>query len=201
MLDLPGPPHALPGVETLQRLRCDSRQGLSAEEVNARRAAFGRSIFETAAPEPGWRKFLHQFEGPVIWILLVAAALAGFMGEWSDAVVILAIVLLNGAVGYFQEEKATRALEALRGLSPAMAKAVRSGVRQFLPASELVPGDLVEVEPGDKVPADARLLECFAAQVLEATLTGESTPVEKDADAILPESTILAERRNMIHCG
>ena len=73
MLDLPGPPYALPGLEVLQRLGSDSQQGLSAEEVIARRAKFGRNIFETAAPEPGWRKFLHQFEGPVIWILLATS--------------------------------------------------------------------------------------------------------------------------------
>ena len=194
-------PYTASATEVLAKLGCDAERGLSIAEANARRVAFGPNALETAPPEPIWKKLLRQFQGLVIWLLVAAAAIAVLMGEWTDAVVILAIVALNGALGFFQEEKAARTLEALRDLSPSLAKVVRANSLQSLPASELVPGDLIELEPGDKAPADARLLDCFAVEVMEAALTGESTPVEKEAAAVLPESTSLADRRNMVFSG
>src|SRR3569623_49758 len=201
MQELLPAPYTASATEVLAKLGCDAERGLSIAEANARRVAFGPNALETAPPEPIWKKLLRQFQGLVFLLLGAAAAIAVVMGEWTDAVVILAIVALNGALGFFQDENGARTLECLRDLSPSLAKVVRANSLQSLPASELVPGDLIELEPGDKAPADARLLDCFAVEVMEAALTGESTPVEKEAAAVLPESTSMADRRNMVFSG
>ena len=201
MHDVRQTPHAASCEQILQALTGDPLRGLSAEQVDARRAAAGFNALEVAPPEPAWKKFLAQFKSLVIWILIAAALVAGALGEWLDAVAILAIVLVNGVLGFVQEEKAERTLEALHRLSPALAKVVRSGVRQTLPARELVPGDLIELEAGDNVPADARLLESFSLQAMEAALTGESTPVAKDAQAAIAAEAPLGDRANMVFAG
>lgn len=201
MLDVRQTPHAASGADVLQELSCDPREGLSAEEVENRRAAAGFNELEVAPAEPRWKKFLAQFNSLVIWILIAAAVIAGALGEWIDAVAILMIVLLNGILGYMQEEKAERTLEALNRLSPRLAKAVRAGVVQSLPARELVPGDLVELEAGDNVPADARLVESFGLEAMEAALTGESTPVAKNARAVIAAEAPLGDRANMVYSG
>ncbi len=123
------------------------------------------------------------------------------MAEWVDTAAILAIVLVNGIIGFLQEEKAGRALAALQKLSSPMAKVIRDGVLQLVPASELVPGDRIELEAGDNIPADARLLSGFGVRVQEASLTGESVPVDKEADCVLPENSPLGDRRNMVYMG
>ncbi|HUY87186.1 MAG TPA: cation-translocating P-type ATPase [Pirellulales bacterium] len=194
-------PHAASCEQLLQALGGDPLRGLSAEQAGRRRAAAGFNALEVAPPEPSWKKFLAQFNGLVIWILIAAALIAGALGEWIDAVAILMIVLLNGVLGFVQEEKAERTLEALHRLSPALAKVVRSGTRQTLPARELAPGDLIELEAGDNVPADARLIESFSLQAMEAALTGESTPVVKDAQAAVPAEAPLGDRANMVFSG
>ena len=201
MLDPRQTPHAATSEQVLQALGCDPLAGLSPEQVVERRAAAGFNELAVAPPEPRWKKFLGQFSSLVIWILIAAALVAGVLGEWIDAAAILTIVLVNGILGYVQEEKAERTLEALHRLSPALAKAVRGGTRQSLPASELVPGDLVELEAGDNVPADARLIESFSLAAMEAALTGESTPVAKDARAAVAADAPLADRANMVFSG
>ena len=123
------------------------------------------------------------------------------MAEWVDTAAILAIVLVNGIIGFLQEEKAGRALAALQKLSSPMAKVIREGVLQLVPARELLPGDRIELEAGDNIPADARLLSGFGVRVQEASLTGESVPVDKEADCVLPENSPLGDRRNMVYMG
>ena len=150
---------------------------------------------------PGWKKFLAQFRELVIWILIVAAIISGALGEWVDALAILAIVLLNGVLGFLQEAKAEQALAALRGMSAPMARVRRGGNWQSLPAQDLVPGDLVELESGDNVPADLRLIEAFRVTIQEAALTGESVPVEKHANEVYAVETSLADRANMAYMG
>jgi len=152
-------------------------------------------------PIPTWQKLLAQFKDLVIWILLVAAIVSGVLGEWIDAIAILAIVLLNGMIGYFQEERAEQALAALQKLSSPMAKVLRGGLFKPLPAIELVPGDIIDVEAGDSIAADARLIDAFNLTVQEAALTGESVPVEKDAEAVLDPGISLGDRRNMAFMG
>jgi len=148
-----------------------------------------------------WKKLAGQFSDLVIWILIVAAVIAGVIGEWVDTVAILAIVLLIGMIGFMQEERAERALASLQKMSSPMAKVLRDGAMHLLPASEMVPGDCILLEAGDNVPADARLLTAHSLQVQEAALTGESLPTEKNTDCTLPDNASLGDRRNMVYMG
>ncbi|MEX0726433.1 MAG: calcium-translocating P-type ATPase, SERCA-type [Planctomycetaceae bacterium] len=191
--------HATIKEQVLQRLSSSEQAGLSASQVPVSRAQFGWNELAVAAAEPIWMKFLGQFRDIVVWILIFAAVISGVMGEWTDTAAILAIVLLNALLGFFQEEKAEQALAALQSLAAPTAKVIRDGHLSSIPARELVPGDVVEIEAGDNVPADLRLLTAFATRIQEASLTGESLPVEKDAELVLPESTPLADRLNMAY--
>jgi len=150
---------------------------------------------------PLWKKFARQFQNLVIWILLVGAVISGLLGEWPDTIAIAAIVVLNAIIGFVQEEKAERSLAALRKMSAPSAKVVRDGHLTSIPARELVPGDRIELEAGDQVPADGRLITAFGLTLQEAALTGESTPVSKDAAVVLPEHIPLADRQNSIYAG
>jgi Ca2+-transporting ATPase len=183
----------------LKALSSSEQTGLSAAQVPTARERFGWNELATVAPEPAWKKFLAQFSDVVVWILFAAAVISGTMGEWTNTAAILAIVLLNAMLGFFQEAKAEKSLAALQRLAAPTAKVIRDAILASIPARELVPGDLVEIEAGDNVPADLRLLTAFAMRVEEAALTGESLPVEKDAELVLPESTPLADRRNMAY--
>lgn len=185
--------------DLLDALDVDSQHGLAASRVTAIRETEGWNELSSTPEEPWWKKFLGQFDDVVVWILLVAALISGAMEEWTDTAAIAAIVLLNAVLGYFQEERAEKALAALQSLAAPLAKVMRDGALATIPARELVPGDIVELEAGDNVPADVRLLQAFAVRVQEASLTGESVPVEKQADAVLPVETPLADRRNMAY--
>jgi len=134
-------------------------------------------------------------------VLLFAAIVAASLGEWADAAAILAIVLVNGLIGFVQEERTHQALAALHRLSAPRARVVRDGRRLDVPARDLVPGDLIEIEAGDHVPADARLVMARGLSVQEESLTGESLPVEKDATALLPATLPLGDRRTLVHAG
>src|SRR5262245_27601399 len=182
-------------------LGSDVAKGLAPQRVAELRSRYGMNQLAQAPPVPMWKRFLNQFKEIVIWILIVAAIIAAAMGEVPDAIAIVAIVLLNGIVGFIQEEKAEQALAALRKLSAPNAKVIRGGAAQQIPAAELVPGDRLELEAGDHVPADARLITAASLQTQEAALTGESSPIEKEANVILPANTALAERRNMLYLG
>jgi Ca2+-transporting ATPase len=194
-------PHAAPAEAVLTALGSDRGRGLSGEQAAERLSRDGPNELVEAPGPPRWRKLVAQFNELVIWILVVAAALAGVLGDWPEALAILAIVLLNGILGFLQEERAGRALAALQKLSAPGARAVRDGTLQSLPARELVAGDVIAIEAGDHIPADARLIESFNLRVQEAALTGESHPVDKDAACVLAEATPLAERRNMVYMG
>ena len=195
-----GPWHALDARSALERLDCEASSGLSSALVAQRSARHGPN----ALPEPPKRSvflvFLRQFKSPLIYILFVAAALAAGLGHWGDAAVILAVVLVNSAVGSFQEGRAERSMAALRRLSTLQVRVLRNDQEQAIPARDLVPGDLLLLAAGDAVGADARLIEVAQLQAAEAALTGESVPVSKGV-AALPEATGLADRRNMVFSG
>jgi Ca2+-transporting ATPase len=199
--DVPGTPHALALEDVLLSLGVEAREGLGEAEASARLAAGGPNQLAEAPPVPPWRRLAAQFNEIVIWILVAAALISGAVGEWTDAFAILAIVVLNGIMGFVQEEKASRAISALRKLSAPTARVVRDGASRTVPAAEIVPGDRLELEAGDKVPADARLIEAFGLRVEEAALTGESVPVEKDPGRVLAADTPLGDRRNMVYMG
>jgi magnesium-transporting ATPase (P-type) len=176
------------------------REGLSAAEVAARREQHGPNELP-AARRPGvLRRLARQFHNPLIYLLLAAGATTLWIGHGLDAVVILGVVLINAAIGFLQEGRAERALEAVQGLLAPQAVVVRAGVRQAVEARELVPGDLVLLNPGDRVPADLRLVRADGLRAAEAVLTGESVPVDKSTGAV-PAETPLAERTSMAYSG
>lgn len=187
--------------QVTEALQADPGQGLSTPEAEARRARFGMNRLPEAEPSPCWLRFLSQFHQLVVYILIAAAIIAVATGEWVDALAILAIVILNGVLGFVQEERAEQALESLKQMSTPTARVRRDGRLSSLPAAELVPGDVVLVEAGDSAPADARLIEAFGLTVQEAALTGESVPVEKDAARVVDAKAGPADRTNMIFFG
>jgi Ca2+-transporting ATPase len=195
------PWHALTPTEVAVRLGCDPRLGLDEAEAERRRAEHGENALHEPARRPWWRTFLRQFRELVIGILLVAAGLSAALGDWADTAAIVAIVLVNALIGFLQEERAYRALAALERMAAPLARAVRGGSPQTVPARHLVPGDRILLEAGDRVPADARLLEAYGLLVQEAALTGESAAVEKGPAESLPAATPLGDRRSMVHAG
>lgn len=187
--------------EVAAALGVDVESGLTRTEAQTRLKAVGPNHLAEKPPEPLWKKFVKQFLSLMIGILIVAAIIAGALGEIVDAIAIIAIVLLNGVIGFVQEHRAEQALAALKSLAAPVAKVFRDGQLQSIPSDDLVPGDLIDIEAGDFVPADARLVEAFSIHTQEAALTGESTSVEKEAEGKLAETLALGERRNMIYMG
>ncbi len=175
--------------------------GLSDREAQQRLQQEGLNELPEAQPPSLLRIFFSQFTSVIVWVLIGAAVISGLLEDWLDAAAILAIVFLNGLLGFVQEFRAERSLAALRKMSVAMSRVVRDGVLQSIPARELVPGDLILLEAGDRIPADARLIYATNFQTQEASLTGESTPVQKDAGVIAGTDVPLAERTNMAFMG
>lgn len=195
------PWHALPVAEVARLLDTDPARGLAAMVAARRLATAGPNALEEGAPPPWWLTFLAQFRELVIWILVAAAVIAGAMGDWADTAAIVAIVLVNAVIGFLQEDRAQRALSALRSMSAPLARVVRDGELLPIPSREVVPGDRIEVEAGDHVPADARLLESYTLRVQESALTGESVPVEKRADDAVAVAAPLGDRGTLLHAG
>lgn len=187
--------------DVLDRLGTSSR-GLDEREAARRRRTGGPNELVDANPPRPLALLFAQFRSVFIVILLAAAVISGFTGDWADCAAIGAILIANAGIGFFQEYGAEKALAALRRLTGRTAKVRRIRATRVIPAAELVVGDIVLLEPGDVVPADARLLESSACSTVEAALTGESTPVEKDARARFEEHDVsLADRSNMVWFG
>jgi Ca2+-transporting ATPase len=195
------PPHARRAAEVARALGSDLERGLTNQEAACLLATHGPNRLDEAPRRPSWRRFLDQFRSLVVWILMVAAGISFALSEIPDAIAILAIVILNASLGFAQEQGAARALEALGRMATPMARVTRDGRSRTMPAHALVPGDRIELETGDQVPADARLLRAASFRTEEAALTGESTPVDKDPNAVLAASAPLADRRNMVYMG
>ena len=184
--------------ELLQLLDTDAKNGLTLEQVNSRLQAEGENSLKEAPPEPFWRKILAQFEDFTVIILIVASLISGFTGDLLESLIIIAIVVVNAVLGVLQEGKAEKAVMALKKLTSQSAKVVRDGKLQQIDAAKLVRGDIVRLEAGDIVPADLRLLSASNLKVEEAALTGESVPVDKNADFISQEPLQLGDRKNML---
>jgi P-type Ca2+ transporter type 2C len=193
--------------DVVAALGTDARRGLSDEEAQARRERYGRNELTAEPPVPAWRRLLAQFRDVLVILLLVATAISA--GLWAferdaalpyEALAIFAVVLLNATMGYVQESRAEAAVAALRAMSAADALVVRDGERRSLAAAEIVPGDIILIEEGDTIPADARLTESVALQTAEAALTGESLPVSKDP-ASIDADVPLGDRDNMVFSG
>ena len=183
-------------------LEGDLSRGLTTQKAAARLAEYGHNRLEEKKGASPLSIFLGQFKDFIIWVLVGAALVSGFLQEWVDAIAIVAIVILNAFLGFIQEYRAEKALAALRKLSSPTSKVIRDGHGQVVSSHDLVPGDIIELEAGDNVPADSRigwLTSNFAVQ--EASLTGESTPVAKTLSALSEKETPLADRANMVYMG
>lgn len=167
--------------ETIRGLQTDAEQGLDAKSIAERRAKYGPNRLKDQEKKSLARRIAEQINDPLIMILMVAMAISVMLHEIGDAVIIVTVVALNAAVGIIQEGKAGKAVEALKQIAEPHAQVLRDGMQKTIPAQELVPGDIVILEAGNRVPADLRLIESLGIFAEESTLTGESVPVEKDA--------------------
>lgn len=191
--------HAMTVEEVLRKLKTSPR-GLSEEEAKKRLEIYGFNELREELKKSPLIIFLNQFKNLLVIILIIATCLSIFLGELIDALTILAIVVGSAVLGFFQEYRAEKALEALKQLTAPTTTVLRDGKIKEIPAREVVPGDVIILNTGDRVPADARLIESINLMTDEASLTGESQPVPKEIDP-LPEDTPLAERRNMVFAG
>ncbi len=194
------PWHTLASAEAVQFLGVNASTGLSVEEVLSRQKEFGPNQMTAQQRVSPWIHFLLQFHQPLIYILLASTGIAAAMGEWVDASVIFSVAFINAVVGYLQEAKAEKAIEALAKMVLTEATVRRGGEKLRIPSAQLVPGDVVLLQSGDRVPADLRLLLGRNLHIEEAALTGESLPAEKQTEP-LPADTILAERTNLAFTG
>jgi P-type Ca2+ transporter type 2C len=192
--------HRLEIAEVLERLGTDPARGLSEEEAKRRLAEHGPNELKAARRISPWSILLDQVKNVLILVLLAAVGLSAFLGDTLEAAVIAVIVILAVALGFIQEYRAERAIEALREMAAPTATVVRGGEEREVPARDLVPGDVLLVQSGDRVPADARLVEAVNLKIEEAALTGESLPVEKTSGP-LPQDLELGDRTNMIWAG
>lgn len=190
--------HHLPSDEVATLLESNDSKGLDTFEVTHRKARFGPNSLTLKKGKSPLLLFLLQFHQPLIYILLGAVVVTAALQEWVDSGVIFGVVLVNAVIGFIQEAKALKAIEALALAMEGVATVVRAGKKERIPASELVPGDLVLLQSGDKVPADLRLLRVRELQIDESALTGESVPVQKQPQQLARE-TVLADRCNMAY--
>ena len=181
----------------LDTLNTDPEKGLSLEQVEEYRDKFGYNELPEGEKKSFWEKLLAQFQDVLILILIGASIISFFVGEGVDAIIIIAIVLVNAFLGIYQEGKAEEAVAALRKMASPEARIIRDGKILQIPSRELVPGDIVDLETGDIIPADLRLLKTVNMKVEEASFTGESVPVDKNANRVFNAEVSLGDRENM----
>lgn len=192
--------HQLPSEQAAGLLESDSATGLAQAEVDARMQQFGPNRMTAHKRLSEWMRFVLQFNQPLLYILIAATVITVALGEWVDAAVIFCVVLINAVIGYLQEAKAEKAIEALANMVVTEATVRRGGQKLRVASAQLVPGDVVLLQSGDRVPADLRLQQQRNLHIEEAGLTGESLPVEKQTEP-LPVDTTLAERSNLAFTG
>lgn len=194
------PWHALEVDEVRTHLETDLESGLTTESVTRRQEEFGKNVLPEKEKTPEIIKFLRQFNDVLVYVLLAAAVVTGFLGEYIDTIVIVLVVTIIGVVGYLQENKAEEALEGIKKLLETKAIVIRNGKQSEIDSSDLVVGDVLVLAAGDKVPADARVVQAEKFKVEESALTGEATTVEKKPD-VVKEDAVLADRKNMVYSG
>jgi Ca2+-transporting ATPase len=193
--------HALNNAAVTEELGISPEAGLAGEEAEARLERWGQNVLPESKGRTFFQAFLQQFANFLIMLLLAATILAAAIGEYVDAATVAAIVILSAALGLLQEGRAEKAIKALRAMMAPTARVIRDGHVTEVPAPLLVPGDIVLLEAGNYVPADLRLLSAASLSVNEASLTGESAPVEKDPNLLLPPETGVSDRRNSAFAG
>lgn len=187
--------------EVCRHLKSSLSEGLSDEEAKRRLQEIGFNELPQKKSTPVWKTFLKQFNSFIIWILFAAAFISGFLAEWIDAIAIGAIIFLNAILGFVQEYHAEKSIAALRKLSTPASKVVRGGGLQIIPSKEIVPGDLLLLEQGDRIPADGRVIKSYLLQTQEAALTGESMPARKRTESVHGKQVSLGDRNNMVFMG
>jgi Ca2+-transporting ATPase len=192
--------HALTGEQVLQHLQVHD-EGLTTAEAEKRLKQYGQNQLREAPRPSFWALMWRQLSSFVVVLLIIASIISALLGDYVEAIVIMAIVLLNAALGIIQEQRAEQALAALKKLAAPDAQVIRDGVRKSIPSYNLVPGDIVFLEAGNFIPADLRLLEAVNLQVEEASLTGESLPVQKNAATVLDKQVPLGDRKNTAFMG
>jgi magnesium-transporting ATPase (P-type) len=192
--------HQIDGPEVCRLLGTSAEKGLDQFEAEKRLENFGKNVIEGKRARTGLERFLLQFHQPLVYILIAAGVVTGFLGEWVDSLVILGVVLVNAVVGYVQESKAVKALDSLSSTMSTEATVLRAGKSAMVPTSDLVPGDVVILRSGDKVPADLRVLSFKELRIDESMLTGESLPVDKASEKS-PSDAVLADRKSMAYAG
>ncbi|MDO5682350.1 MAG: cation-transporting P-type ATPase [Propionibacteriaceae bacterium] len=193
------PVHAQP-VEEVYATAPGGRDGLSRALAAEQLSRHGANALPEAEQETALKRFFRQFHDPMIYVLLAAAVFTGVLGQVFDTIVIVAVVLINAIVGFVQEGRAADALESIRGMLRLEAKVRRDGAWTVIPAEDVVPGDLVRLAAGDRVPADLRIADATNLRIEESALTGESVPAEKDADQV-PAEAVLGDRTSMAYAG
>ena len=190
--------HCVPTSDVIELFKTDVGRGLDTIEAGCRQEQYGRNVLTPQKGQSALVRFLQQFNQPLVYILLAAVLVTAGLGEWVDSGVIFGVVLINAIIGFVQESKAVKAIQALARAMTSDATVIRGGEKMLLPATELTLGDVVLLQSGDKVPADLRLLRSRELQIDESALTGESLPVEKRTE-VLASDTVLADRNNMAY--
>lgn len=191
---------ALEADKLLTQLGADTTHGLSTTEAAARLESVGPNAISQSEQTPAWVIFLRQFKSPIVVLLVIAAGLSFAFQEWLDGIAILVVIFINAIIGFYMEFQAGRSMDALKKMVSISVKVLRDGSLTEINSEMLVPGDVIYLEAGDMTPADARLYNSAQMQVDEASLTGESVPVEK-SPAVLPADTPLAEQSNLLFKG
>ena len=181
--------HAIPQNEVVERLATSSEKGLDPAEAASRLRKYGPNRLPEGKKRGPFARFLAQFNNILVYVLLAAGFTKLMLNLWVDAAIIFGVVVLNALLGFIQEGKAEKSLDSIRNMLSAEARTVRGGETRMIPAEQLVPGDIVLLESGDKIPADLRLIEAKNLRAEEAALTGESMPAEKSADAVSANAT------------
>lgn len=197
----PAPWHTFSRDQSIQALESNRETGLSVDEVERRRATVGHNKLSTPPGKPWWKEIAEELTEPMILLLIVVGVVYGFLGELRDAITIIVIIIAVLAIEMGNESRAKGAIKALSKFTAIRTPVIRNSGYQELAPSDLVPGDVVILRPGERIPADLRLLETTSLQVDESSLTGESVPVFKDAEAVLSEETDLGDRRNLAFSG
>ena len=185
--------------QVLKELKATAK-GLSQAEAEERLKQYGLNEIKEGKKVSPWEIFIGQFKSVVIWILIAATVISAFLKEYIDAIVIMVIIVLISVLGFIFEYRAEKAIEALKKMASLKATVIRDGQKKEIDSKHIVPGDIIVLETGNKVPADARLIEIFNLQTQEAALTGESQPVKKNID-VLPDKTAVADMKNMVLSG
>jgi len=193
--------HSVEKEQVVEMLQSDGSKGLTEQQIEGRKDAFGKNELKEEKKKTLLQKFLEQFNNLMVIILMIAGAISGFMEEITDTIVILLVVVINAVLGVVQESKAEKALDALKKMSSPFAKIIRNGSVMQIKSEDIMVGDIVLLEAGDYVPADLRILESNNLKIDEAPLTGESVPVEKIDSVIDKKDTVIGDRRNMAYFG